>query len=391
MGLPDWDLPELYMLVAALFAVDAVLPEIVPEAVLAGLTWLLIITSLFFYALVQYFTVAVMHKRAPVLPFSRWFWNMLWLVRPLQLLYRFATAVVRVTPDVVIIGEVRCGTTTTAEVLATLPGCRRPFSMWRVPFADRKETFYLVGHHLGLVHPLFYRAFFPTVFEKALARAAGRPFFTFDACAQYAAAPWAAAHLARINPAAKIVHCIREPVSQNISWWTFHRANDSSLAGLGLADGFVAGREQPESLAVAFRESASDATEALYARAERELSGPRWFLPLWAVTWPRGQGYALTQCGRYALNAKRYIDKFGRNSVFFVEVAQLQTAEGVSDLAAFVRSAPPKPSEDGPIHLNANGSDAGSPADGALRKEMKAYYEPHNAEFAKIVGRPLNW
>jgi hypothetical protein len=49
-------------------------------------------------------------------------WQLFKVTKPLELGWRFATARFRVLPDMVIVGEVRCGTTTLADHLKSLPG-----------------------------------------------------------------------------------------------------------------------------------------------------------------------------------------------------------------------------------------------------------------------------
>lgn len=88
------------------------------------------------------------------------------MVRPLELLFRFITAPLRVLPDVLVLGETRCGTTNLCAILSSsLPDekikCYTPFSSLAHPELDHKESFYLVGHYLGIVDPYFYRMAFP--------------------------------------------------------------------------------------------------------------------------------------------------------------------------------------------------------------------------------------
>lgn len=100
------------------------------------------------------------------------------LLRPLEILFRFVTAPLRVLPDAIILGETRCGTTnlcghivSVAEAsssfqVSTNEGmqrikCYTPFCPWAHPILDHKESFYFVGHYLGIVDPYFYRMAFP--------------------------------------------------------------------------------------------------------------------------------------------------------------------------------------------------------------------------------------
>ncbi len=85
------------------------------------------------------------------------------LLRPLEVFFRFITAPLRVLPDLIVLGETRCGTTNlcgtivSLSTMSSLAGdrmkikCYTPFCAWSVPELDNKETFFFVGHYLGKV------------------------------------------------------------------------------------------------------------------------------------------------------------------------------------------------------------------------------------------------
>lgn len=70
------------------------------------------------------------------------------ILRPLEIIARYITYRLRVLPDIIVLGEVRCGTTTMCQHLASVRGCHEPFCLWRHPELDKKETFFFVGHYL---------------------------------------------------------------------------------------------------------------------------------------------------------------------------------------------------------------------------------------------------
>jgi hypothetical protein len=99
------------------------------------------------------------------------------MLRPLEILFRFVTAPLRVLPDVIVLGEVRCGTTNLCAHLSSLSAqhggkkrikCYTPFCPWAHPELDNKESFYFVGHYLGMVDPYFYRMAFPLIVSLVL-------------------------------------------------------------------------------------------------------------------------------------------------------------------------------------------------------------------------------
>lgn len=94
------------------------------------------------------------------------------MLRPLEIIFRFLTAPLRVLPDIIVLGEVRCGTTSLCAHLSSLSTqdarkeillLRAPFCPWAHPELDNKESFYFVGHYLGIVDPYLYRMAFPLI------------------------------------------------------------------------------------------------------------------------------------------------------------------------------------------------------------------------------------
>lgn len=85
------------------------------------------------------------------------------LLRPLEVMFRFITAPLRVLPDLIVLGETRCGTTNLCGTVVSLSTksslagdrmkikCYTPFCAWSVPELDHKETFFFAGHYLGKV------------------------------------------------------------------------------------------------------------------------------------------------------------------------------------------------------------------------------------------------
>jgi hypothetical protein len=149
------------------------------------------------------------------------------LLKPLEIMFRYATARFRVLPDVLVLGEVRCGTTTLCQHLSSIEGCEPPFCLWKHPELDHKETFYFVGHYLGRVDPSHYRMCFPlTIVKWFRQRVLGKPFFTYDGCAQYLTNPAVPRLIAKAyrdagQPPPVLVACVRDPVDQTVSWWRY--------------------------------------------------------------------------------------------------------------------------------------------------------------------------
>eukprot|EP00978_Attheya_sp_CCMP212_P039137 scaffold200920_cov59-Attheya_sp.AAC.1 len=146
------------------------------------------------------------------------------LLRPLEIVARFVTAPWRTLPDILVLGEVRCGTTTLCQHLSSL-NVQGPFCLWAHPELDHKESFYWVGHYLGYVSPYFYRMCFS--WNRGGTNANGT--CSFDGCAQYLTSPTAPHLIALVyrhagQPPPIIIACVRNPVDQAMSWWNYEQA-----------------------------------------------------------------------------------------------------------------------------------------------------------------------
>ena len=162
---------------------------------------------------------------------------MLRVLRPFGMLWRLATAPLRCLPDVYVLGEVRCGTTTVASLLRDELGMAGPFTPWVHPLANEKESFFLVGHYWGYVPRWAYRMCFPLRLSRWWYRVVlGRPFAAFEGCASYLSAPWAPALVRALTPRAVLVVCVREPVAQNLSWWRLEQAGMAWGSSMGLGE-----------------------------------------------------------------------------------------------------------------------------------------------------------
>jgi hypothetical protein len=217
-------------------------------------------------------------------------WNVhLYLLKPLEILFRYLTYRWRVLPDIIVLGEVRCGTTSFCQQLATafheteeddrekmeeeeeeendddecqyIIDCHTPFCLWSHPELDHKETFYFVGHYLQMVTPKYYRMCFPlyltkiwnesihhyyssflSLFQsKRRKRKKRRVFMTFDGCAQYLTSPTTPYLIAQAykevnQPPPVMIACIRDPIDQTLSWWKYENNAQEWGEQMGLTD-----------------------------------------------------------------------------------------------------------------------------------------------------------
>uniref|UniRef100_A0A7S0RCS1 Sulfotransferase n=1 Tax=Pyramimonas obovata TaxID=1411642 RepID=A0A7S0RCS1_9CHLO len=326
----------------------------------------------------------------------------LFLLNPLEVLWRFGTAPFRTLPDVYILGEVRCGTTSLAAHLLRLPGAQGPFCPWIHPLGD-KESFYFVGHYWGFVDPYFYRMCFPLVttkwFYKYVLR---RPFFCFDGCAQYLNAPWVPNLIKQATPGASFIACVRDPVQQNISWWQYEVGALSWGDALGLGpvareDASPSCPYPPKSFSSAINLSISTTVKTAYSRAE-SLMGPT--IPGWAISWPLGQFAAMTSCGTFVVNLRRYHRFFDIRQFEVVELEELRDTpaavlERIARLLPVSEEMVQQWVKDGsrsPVHLNRSAplDESQAPSSNTVR-QLANYYVPHNEALFQLLGRDLGW
>ena len=258
------------------------------------------------------------------------------MLRPLEIIFRFLTHKFRVLPDILVLGEVRCGTTTLCQQLSELNhsfAIHTPFCLWAHPELDHKETFYFVGHYLQQVNPKYYSMCFPLKITKYMSQLKWKvwkrlcfwrdvkpmPFLTFDGCAQYLTSPTAPYLIAKVyrdsnQPLPVLIACVRDPTSQAISWFRYEWNAIKWGEGMGLMENNVSLRGEqypPKTIKEALAYGQSETVSTLYANAEKLFSENKELkegcvLPDWAMTWPGGQLSGIGRNAQFAENINRY-------------------------------------------------------------------------------------
>lgn len=261
------------------------------------------------------------------------------LLRPLEIIFRYCTYRWRVLPDIIVLGEVRCGTTSFCDHLSKLHSfdVHTPFCLWAHPELDRKETFYFVGHYLGDVTPKYYRMCFPLKITKWWInvswkirklfhrdQCSPRPFLTFDGCAQYLTSPSAPYLIAEAyreagEPPPIFVACVRDAKEQAISWWIYENNAMAWGEGMGLVQNNIPLRGKlypPKSLNDAVEFGTSEEISNLFVQCERlfpsqyliecSRKNRTCILPDWAMSWPGGQLAGIGRNAEFVDNIIRY-------------------------------------------------------------------------------------
>ncbi len=192
--------------------------------------------------------------------------------------YGTLTARWRVTPDYLIIGTKRGGTTSLARWMLEHPDVRPLFPGRET----RKGTYYFdVNYRRG---ERWYRSHFPTRFARGRAvRKAGRPVLVGEATPYYLHHPHAAIRARRFAPEAKVIVLLRDPAERAYSHWVERTRN--RVEHLSFADAVAA---EPARLAGAEQRMIDDPSYNSFAH----------------------QHFSYLDQGRYARGLRRWMSAF---------------------------------------------------------------------------------
>jgi hypothetical protein len=134
----------------------------------------------------------------------------------------FLTSPLRVLPDFLIIGAMKCGTTSLFHYVKEHP--------WIRP-ALKKELFYFSNENPFWRNNLWYRAHFPLIFAKVRASLAKKKLLAFEATPGYIFHPLSAARIYKTVPNAKFILSLRNPVDRTYSHYhNVVRTNNEPLS-----------------------------------------------------------------------------------------------------------------------------------------------------------------
>jgi hypothetical protein len=255
---------------------------------------------------------------------------------------RRPTAGLRATPDFLIVGAQRSGTTSLYRYLSEHPGVAPPV---------RKEIQYFSLHYDR--GDSWYRTHFPL---------AGRRRVTFDATPYYLFHPAAPARAAATVPDAKLIALLRDPVDRAFSHWQ-HNAS-RGLEHLGF-----------EAALDAESERLAGEDDRLVADADYQSTAHRY--------------WSYARRGEYATQLERWLAHYPRDRVLVLRSEDLYERPGPTYARALAFLGLP------PVELDAypRYTRRASPAqmtDGARRRLM-AYFRPYNQRLASLLGEDGWW
>jgi hypothetical protein len=257
----------------------------------------------------------------------------------------------RLLPDFLIVGSMKCGTTSVHGWLM-----EHPF----VAPAKKDIHFFSVKYGQGAD---LYRSYFPYVRDRdAFAAEHGRPFISGEATASYLADYWTPHRAAKLVPNARLIACLRDPADRAYSQYTYFRRW---------------GKEPLET----FEEAIAYEEERLRGEESREIGDPRyhsWQLYQW--------GYLRTS--RYAEHLERWLDAFPREQLLILEFEELVTEpERALERIHEHLGLPAYRNGELPV-LNAGTYE---PMAEATRERLREYFRPHNERLRELIGIDFGW
>jgi hypothetical protein len=255
-----------------------------------------------------------------------------------------ATSFARLSPRFLIIGEMKCGTTSLFSHLCGHPAVLRPF---------KKETFFFDVHYERGVG--WYRSHFP------LARHARDGQITGEATAYYLFHPLARHRIHAFDPEIRLIAVLRDPVERALSH--YHHARSKGREPLSFEDALDAEDERLRG------ESERIAVEAGY-RSFSHIN------------------HSYVARGRYAEQLEEWLEVFPREQLLVLRSEDLfeRPREIVNDALTFLGL----PETDLTSYPALNTREYGSMS-AETRARLTAYFDEPNRRLVELVGRDFNW
>jgi hypothetical protein len=262
------------------------------------------------------------------------------------------TSPARILPDFILIGAAKCGTTSLYNYLSQHPMVHTP-SIKETDFFNKK---YQRGE-------LYYRSFYPTLFERAYRRKVlGDAFVTGEASPYYLIYPYAAQRVHHVVPNARLLVLLRDPVARAYSQY-HHEVR--------------AGRET-----LSFAEALSCEDERLDEEWRRLQTDPSY--PAFSL-----EHYSYLARGRYALQLENWMQYFPKEQFLILasEEFYADTASVYLRVLEWLGLPPWEPKR------YQRFKDGGNypPMEESTRHRLIEYFAPHNQRLYELLGKDFGW
>lgn len=259
-------------------------------------------------------------------------------------LFHRVTSPLRVLPDFIIIGTMKGGTTSMFQYLAQHPQVHPPF---------RKEIkFFDIHYPKGLG---WYRSHFPLWFKTKEGALTGEatPYYLFH--------PLAAARMARVLPAVKLIIMLRNPVDRTYSHYNHMRR---------------VGREP-----LTFDKAIAAEPERLAGEAEKIISDPNY------STFMHGH-YSYLARSRYVEQLPPWLNAFPHEQILILpsEEQTASPAAAFQKVLDFLSLETWRPEN---FDIFKRGNYGKMPA--ATRKKLVTYFRPYNQQLYDLLGMKFDW
>ncbi len=266
-----------------------------------------------------------------------------------------ATASLRATPDYLVIGTKRGGTTSMARWLLEHPDVA---SLWPAR-ETRKGTYYFdVNYGKG---SRWYRSHFPT--RASLARQTkrtGRRTLVGEATPYYLHHPHAAIRARRFASEAKVIALLRDPVDRAHSHWMERTRNGVETLG--------------------FAEAIAAEADRIAGEEARMIADPGY------VSFTH-QHFSYVDQGRYARGLERWMTAFGSQLLVLRSEDMYADPERIhGQVLDFLGLAPHTPAAFSAWNMKAKPE-----VDPDVRAELQTLLAPDVAEVERLLGRSMHW
>lgn len=265
--------------------------------------------------------------------------------------YRMLTARLRSLPHFIIIGGMRCGSTSLYQYLAQHPN---------VYPAIRKEVHFFDRHYVR--GPNWYRAHFPCWLWFPFIRATrGASAVTGEATAYYSFHPLAAPRIAELMPQVRVIAILRNPVARAYSHY-WHEVKR--------------GREK-----LSFTEAIESEADRLEGEAEKLCSEPNYSSFHHAH-------FSYLARGRYAEQLEAWMKFFPGNQILVLQSEDFfANTAAVLDRVSTHLGLPPCT-----LHImKVFNKSTYPPMEIAMSERLYEYFRPHNERLSKLVGMEFFW
>eukprot|EP01084_Bolivina_argentea_P108418 193763_1 len=299
--------------------------------------------------------------------------------KSLETLWRYLTVKYRKYPDLYIIGEAKCGTTTLAKHFINTFGFQGPFCYILNPIANNKESQYFNGL-FGLnkyVQHKHYSICFDYKSSKTI---------SFDATTDFLSAAFVRNRIFKATPNAKFIVMVRDPVKRMIS----HYFNRSRIAKSANKMGFS------EKYNIKTLSQFIEFGKSTYFQNEyHKLKSLKCNEKL-----PENERFICyhnhLQQGCYYENIKFYLEKFDKSQFLIFDLeTDIKPIDNLKitlrAISNFMNINPDNIDlEVKPIFANKTRNKPCKEYKDCILKLMEFYKEP-NEKFFKMVGRDLKW